>query len=61
MIGRRCIKHKFYWYYEHYCFLLSWQVPLPVVNGIVAFILALIPYMGAILSVIAPAMLALLD
>jgi len=37
------------------------QVPLPFVNGLVAFILALIPYMGAILSVIPPLLLALLD
>jgi len=37
------------------------QVPLPFVNGLVAFILALIPYMGAILSVITPLLLALLD
>ena len=37
------------------------QVPLPFVNGLVALILALIPYMGAILSVIPPLLLALLD
>jgi len=37
------------------------QVPLPFVNGILAFILALIPYIGAMLSVIPPLLLALLD
>ena len=37
------------------------QVPLPFVNGLQAFILALIPYMGAMLSVIPPLLLALLD
>jgi len=37
------------------------QVPLPFVNGLLAFILALIPYMGAMLSVIPPLLLALLD
>jgi len=36
------------------------QVPLPFVNGLLAFILALVPYIGAILSVIPP-LLALLD
>ncbi|MEG4432924.1 MULTISPECIES: AI-2E family transporter [unclassified Microcoleus] len=41
--------------------LLVLQVPLPFVNGLLAFILALIPYMGAILSVIPPLLLALLD
>ncbi|MEG4109633.1 AI-2E family transporter [Microcoleus sp. S13_C5] len=37
------------------------QVPLPFVYGLLAFILALIPYKGAILSVIPPLLLALLD
>jgi predicted PurR-regulated permease PerM len=37
------------------------QVPLPFVNGLLALILALIPYMGAMLSVIPPLLLALLD
>ncbi|WP_242719540.1 AI-2E family transporter [Microcoleus vaginatus] len=37
------------------------QVRLPFVNGLVAFILALIPYVGAIFSVIPPLLLALLD
>ena len=37
------------------------QVPLPFVNGLLAFILALIPYIGAMLSVIPPLLLALLD
>ncbi|MEG4998509.1 AI-2E family transporter [Microcoleus sp. B4-D4] len=37
------------------------QVQLPFINGSLAFILALIPYVGAILSVIPPMLLALLD
>jgi predicted PurR-regulated permease PerM len=44
--------------------IISWfalQVSLPFVNGLVAFILTFIPYIGAILSVIPPLMLALLD
>ena len=35
-------------------------VPLPFVNGLLATILALIPYIGAILSVVPPLLLALL-
>ena len=41
--------------------LFALQVPLPFVNGIVAFRLTFIPYVGAILSVIPPLLLALLD
>lgn len=41
--------------------LFALQVPLPFVNGVVAFMLTLIPYIGAILSVIPPLLLALLD
>jgi len=37
------------------------QVPLHFVNGLLAFILTLILYMGAMLSVIPPLLLALLD
>lgn len=37
------------------------QVKLPFINGSLAFVLALIPYIGAILSVIPPMLLALLD
>jgi len=37
------------------------QVPLPLVNGILAGFLAFIPYVGAIFSVFPPMMLALLD
>jgi predicted PurR-regulated permease PerM len=40
--------------------LFALQVPLHFVNGLVAFILTLIPYIGAILSVILPLLLALL-
>lgn len=36
------------------------DVPLPLVNGLLATIFALIPYMGAILSVFPPMLLALL-
>lgn len=36
------------------------DVPLPFVNGLLATILALIPYIGAILSVVPPLLLALL-
>jgi predicted PurR-regulated permease PerM len=35
-------------------FLISLPVPLPFVNGIVALLLALIPYIGAILNLIPP-------
>jgi predicted PurR-regulated permease PerM len=41
--------------------LFALQVPLPSFNGLVAFILTFIRYIGAILSVIPPLMLALLD
>jgi len=37
------------------------QVKLPFINGSLAFLLALIPYVGAMLSVIPPMLLALLD
>jgi predicted PurR-regulated permease PerM len=41
--------------------LFALQVPLPFVNGIVAFRLTFIPSIGAILSVIPPLLLPLLD
>ncbi|MGB3263557.1 MAG: AI-2E family transporter [Microcoleus sp.] len=37
------------------------QVQLPFINGFLAFLLALIPYVGAILSAVPPMLLALLD
>ena len=41
--------------------LLVLQVPLPFVNGLIAGISAFVPYLGAIASVVPPALLALLD
>lgn len=41
--------------------LLVLQVPLPFVNGFIAGISAFVPYLGAIASVVPPALLALLD
>ena len=41
--------------------LLVLQVPLPFVNGLIAGITAFVPYLGAIASVVPPALLALLD
>lgn len=41
--------------------LLVLQVPLPFVNGFIAGISAFVPYLGAISSVVPPALLALLD
>lgn len=41
--------------------LLVLQVPLPFVNGLIAGISAFIPYLGSIVSVIPPVLLALLD
>jgi predicted PurR-regulated permease PerM len=41
--------------------LLVLQVPLPFVNGLIAGISAFVPYLGAIASVVSPALLALLD
>jgi len=41
--------------------LLVLQVPLPFVNGLIAGISAFVPYVGAIASVVPPALLALLD
>ena len=41
--------------------LWALQVPLALVNGLLAAFLALIPYLGAILSAIPPAAVALLD
>lgn len=41
--------------------LLVLQVPLPFVNGFIAGISAFVPYLGAIASVVLPALLALLD
>ncbi len=41
--------------------LLVLQVPLPLVNGLIAGISAFVPYLGAIASVVPPALLALLD
>jgi predicted PurR-regulated permease PerM len=37
------------------------QVPLPLINGLLAGLSAFIPYLGAILSVVPPMLLALLD
>jgi len=37
------------------------QAPLPLVNGLIAGISAFVPYLGAIASVVPPALLALLD
>jgi predicted PurR-regulated permease PerM len=41
--------------------LLALDVPLPFISGLLAGILAFIPYLGAILSVFPPALLALID
>ncbi|MBD3885328.1 AI-2E family transporter [Phormidium tenue FACHB-886] len=41
--------------------LLALQIPLPVVNGVLAGLSAFIPYIGAIASAIPPILLALLD
>ena len=41
--------------------LLVLNVPLPFINGLLAGILAFIPYLGAILSVFPPMLLALID
>ncbi len=41
--------------------LLVLQVPLPFVNGFIAGISAFVPYLGALASVVPPALLALLD
>lgn len=41
--------------------LLTLQVPLPFVNGLLAGLSAFIPYIGAIASVVPPMLLALLD
>jgi len=41
--------------------LLVLQVPLPLVNGLIAGISAFVPYLGAIASVVPPVLLALLD
>ncbi|NJR49671.1 MAG: AI-2E family transporter [Leptolyngbyaceae cyanobacterium CSU_1_3] len=41
--------------------LLTLQVPLPFVNGLLAGLSAFVPYIGAIASVIPPMLLALLD
>lgn len=41
--------------------LIVLQVPLPFVNGLIAGISAFVPYLGAIASVVPPALLALLD
>ena len=41
--------------------LLVLQVPLPFVNGFIAGISSFVPYLGAIASVVPPALLALLD
>ena len=41
--------------------LLVLQLPLPFVNGLIAGISALVLYLGAIASVVPPALLALLD
>ena len=41
--------------------LLALQVPLPLVNGLLAGLSAFVPYLGAIASVIPPMLLALLD
>ncbi|MCY7333973.1 MAG: AI-2E family transporter [Pseudanabaena sp. CAN_BIN31] len=41
--------------------LLVLQVPLPLVNGLIAGISAFVPYLGAIVSVVPAALLALLD
>jgi predicted PurR-regulated permease PerM len=41
--------------------LLALQVPLPLVNGLLAGLSAFVPYIGAIASVVPPMLLALLD
>lgn len=41
--------------------LLGLQVPLPIVNGLLAGLSGFIPYVGAIVSAIPPILLALLD
>jgi predicted PurR-regulated permease PerM len=41
--------------------LLVLQVPLPFVNGLIAGISAFVPYIGAIISVVPPILLAFLD
>lgn len=41
--------------------LMTLQVPLPVVNGLLAGLSAFIPYVGAIVSAIPPILLALID
>ncbi|MBI4784604.1 MAG: AI-2E family transporter [Oscillatoriophycideae cyanobacterium NC_groundwater_1537_Pr4_S-0.65um_50_18] len=41
--------------------LLMLHVPLPFVNGVIAGISAFVPYLGAIASVVPPALLALLN
>jgi predicted PurR-regulated permease PerM len=41
--------------------LLILDVPLPFISGLLAGVLAFIPYLGAILSVFPPALLALID
>lgn len=41
--------------------LVALQIPLPVVNGLLAGLSAFIPYIGAIASAIPPILLALLD
>ncbi|NJL21898.1 MAG: AI-2E family transporter [Leptolyngbyaceae cyanobacterium SM1_3_5] len=41
--------------------LLILQIPLPVVNGLLAGLAAFVPYVGAIASAIPPILLALLD